>query len=315
MPSGVLGTTVNRTKRGRHGARDARTGRSSGQSLVELALILPVVLLVVLGGIDFGRVFLGWVDLHSMARHAADYAAQNPDAWSTTDPDAIAQAEYLRQLQEEAQGINCVVPTPLPAPQFPSGPDGNDGLGVPVTVRVSCSFYLITPLVGAIVGNPVTVSASAAFPIRSGTITGIPTPTPTSTPTGTPGPTATPTPSPTPTATPTPTPTAPGSTPTPTVPGATPTPTPTPTPGPTPTPTPTPAMCTVPNLVGTNIKWAADIWGTKGHGSTPGAGFTTALVFSPLVGKNDNGNVTVQSQPVGASRACASTAMTVAWAP
>ena len=94
----------------------ARRERSRGQSMVELALVMPVVLMVILGGIDFGRVFLGWVDLHSMARHAADYAAQNPDAWSTFDPNPAAQAEYLRQMQEEAQGINCVIPTPLPTP-------------------------------------------------------------------------------------------------------------------------------------------------------------------------------------------------------
>ena len=178
--SGLLGG------RALKGEPAAGRARSRGQSMVELALILPVVMLVILGGIDFGRVFLGWVDLHAMARHAADYAAANPDAWSTVDPDPGAQAEYLRQIQAEAEDINCVVPTPLPDPSFPSGPNGNDGLGVPVTVRISCSFSLITPMIGAIVGNPVTVSASAAFPIRNGMITGIPTPTPTAIPTATP---------------------------------------------------------------------------------------------------------------------------------
>src|SRR4051794_36543345 len=286
----------------------SRRDRSRGQSMVELALILPVVLLVVLGGIDFGRVFLGWVDLHAMARHAADYAAANPDAWSTVNPDAGAQAEYLRQIQAEATDINCVVPS-VPDPSFPSGPNGNDGLGVPVTVRISCSFYLITPMIGAIVGNPVTVTASAAFPIRNGMITGIPTPTPSPIPTATPGPT--PTASPTQTASPTPTATT-GPTPTP---GGTATPSPTATASPTPTPSPTPAMCVVPNLVGESIKIAPDLWATKGHGNNDGAQFTTTLVFSPLVGKNDSGRVTGQSIPAGGNRPCASTAMTVTWSP
>src|SRR4051794_26531826 len=145
-----------RGARGKRDGRDGETGRrerSRGQSMVELALVMPVGLLVILGGVDFGRVFLGWGDLHSMARHAADYGAQNPDAWSPVNPDAPAQAEFLRQMQEEALGINCVIPTPLPTPSFPGGVNGNDGLGVPVTVSVSCSFYLITPLVGNIVGN------------------------------------------------------------------------------------------------------------------------------------------------------------------
>src|SRR4051794_32978200 len=193
-------------RRGRARSTDSTSGRtrSRGQSMVELALVMPVVLLVILGGIDFGRVFLGWIDLHQMAHHAADYAAENPDAWSTVNPDAGAQAEYLRQIQAEAEGINCVVPATLPTPSFPSGPNGNDGLGVPVTVRVSCSFYLITPMIGAIVGNPLTVTASAAFPIRAGTITGIPTPTPSPSHTATPGPPPTPTPPPPGAARPTP---------------------------------------------------------------------------------------------------------------
>jgi hypothetical protein len=269
--------------------------------MVELALIMPVVMLVILGGIDFGRVFLGWVDLHQMARHAADFAAENPDAWSTVDPDAGAQAEYLRQIRAEAGGIDCVVPSPLPAPSFPSGPNGNDGLGVPVTVRVSCSFFLITPMIGAIVGNPVTVSASAAFPIRAGMITGIPTATPRPTPTPTPSP------SPSPTATPSPAPTA--------TPGGTATPSPTATSSPTPSPSPTSALCVVPNLVGETIKIAPDLWALKGHGSNDGAGFTTTLVFSPLVGKTDSGRIIGQSLVVGGNRACASTAMTVTWSP
>jgi len=277
--------------------------------MVELALVMPVVLLVILGGIDFGRVFLGWIDLHQMARHAADYAAENPDAWSTVNPDAGAQAEYLRQIQAEAEGINCVVPATLPAPSFPSGPNGNDGLGVPVTVRVSCSFYLITPMIGAIVGNPISVTASAAFPIRAGTITGIPTPTPSPTHTATPGPTSTasptPSPSPSPTATSGPTATA----------GATATPSPTASASPSPTPSPTPALCVVPNLVGESIKIAADLWATKGHGNNDGAQFTTTLVFSPLVGKNDSGRVIGQSLVAGGNRPCASTAMTVTWSP
>jgi hypothetical protein len=71
----------------------------------------------------------------------------------------------------------------------------------------------------------------------------------------------------------------------------------------------------VPNLVGENIKFAADIWGSKGHGSSPAANFTTTLVFSPLVGKNDTGRVISQSQVAGGNRPCASTAMTVTWSP
>ncbi len=52
-----------------------RARRGRGQSLVEFALVLPVVILVVLMALDFGRVFMGWVGVNSMARVGAHYAS------------------------------------------------------------------------------------------------------------------------------------------------------------------------------------------------------------------------------------------------
>ena len=60
--------------------------RSRGQSLVEFALVLPMILLLMLIAIDFGRVFLGWVGLNNAARVAANYAAMHPSP-SDWDPD------------------------------------------------------------------------------------------------------------------------------------------------------------------------------------------------------------------------------------
>src|SRR6185437_10682149 len=57
--------------------------RARGQSLVEFALILPVLLLLTLIAVDFGRVYLGWINLQNMARIAADFGANNADGdWS-----------------------------------------------------------------------------------------------------------------------------------------------------------------------------------------------------------------------------------------
>ena len=52
--------------------------RSRGQSMVEFALVIPLILLLMLIAIDFGRVFLGWVGLNNAARVAANYAAMHP---------------------------------------------------------------------------------------------------------------------------------------------------------------------------------------------------------------------------------------------
>jgi Flp pilus assembly protein TadG len=261
-----------------------RARKSHGQSLVEFALTLPMVLLMVLFGLDFGRVFLGWVALNQAAREAANYAAMNPTAW-TLPYNAAVQTEYARLVTTEAAQINCVIESPVSAPTFANG----TSIGAPASVRLTCQFNLITPFIGLLMGNPIPVTASSAFPIRSGNIEGIPveTTTPTATPAPTPTP-APPTPTPAPTAPPAPTPTP--------APGATPTPPPAPTPTPTPVPTPTPPTCTVVSLLNLQTNKAAQNWSA--------AGFTGVVVFSPLVPPQYK--IAWQSLTVGTTQLCSS---------
>jgi hypothetical protein len=148
--------------------RETRRRGRRGQSLAEFAISAPVVLLIVLFGIDFGRVFLGWVTLNQAVREAANFAAYNPNGWSP--PNAGVIAEYERLISVEAAGINCVLPNPIPDPMFPGG----NGIGDPAVVEVTCQFTLFTPIISNIVGSPLDVSSSASFPIRSGAIVGVP---------------------------------------------------------------------------------------------------------------------------------------------
>jgi hypothetical protein len=258
----------------RHARRsgDKRSGRL-GQSLAEFALTVPMALLMVLFGLDFGRVFLGWVALNQAAREAANYAAMNPAAW-TLPYNLAVQAEYARLVTTEASNINCTLQTPVPDPTFPDG----TAIGAPALVELDCRFDLITPMIGVLTGNPIPVSASSAFPIRSGNIEGVPAAS--TLPSATPAPTATP--SPTPTATPDP--------------GATPTPTPDPAATPTPTPVPTPAMCTVVSLL--------DVQSNKAQADWRDAGFSGTVVFVPLVPPNYR--IQWQSLTVGTSVLCSS---------
>ena len=163
--------------------------RSRGQSLVEFAITLPLILLLVLFGVDFARVFSGWLTLTNAVREAAAFAAINPRAW-TSPGSPNARAEYARLINTEASTINCTMPATLPSPSFPSGFD----LGSPAIVAVTCQFSLITPGLSALLSSQVNVSASASFPIRSGSIAGVPTSgtsLPTPAPTATPAPTCT----------------------------------------------------------------------------------------------------------------------------
>lgn len=52
--------------------------RSIGQGLVEFALILPVILLVIVGTMEFARIFFLYVNLSNAAREASRYGMTNP---------------------------------------------------------------------------------------------------------------------------------------------------------------------------------------------------------------------------------------------
>jgi PKD repeat protein len=150
-------------------ARSATTGRlGRGQSLVEFALLLPVLLLILLGGLDLGRVFLGWVSLNNTARVAASYAASN--ALLIDAGNSAALASYNTLVQNDTAATNCTPPDPVPAPAYtPSAT-----LGSHATVEISCSFQILTPVISQVLGGSVTVSAASTFPIRIGIVANVP---------------------------------------------------------------------------------------------------------------------------------------------
>src|SRR4051794_16900638 len=116
-----------------------RRSQERGQSLVEVALIAPVVLLILLLAVDFGRVFLGWVTVTNVARIGANYAAVNPQGFQ--DRDAGVIAAYHNLMLGDATGTDCALEDPLPNPNFSGYELGDD-----VTASVSCEFPLLTPL-------------------------------------------------------------------------------------------------------------------------------------------------------------------------
>ena len=50
--------------------------------MVEFALVLPLLALLLVMAVDFGRVFFGWVSLTNAARIGANYAGYTPDLLS-----------------------------------------------------------------------------------------------------------------------------------------------------------------------------------------------------------------------------------------
>jgi len=62
-----------------HRRKRTRGRGELAQSLVELAMVAPVLLIIVLGVIDYGRVYFSYVSVTNAARNGVDYAALNCD--------------------------------------------------------------------------------------------------------------------------------------------------------------------------------------------------------------------------------------------
>jgi hypothetical protein len=136
--------------------------------MVEFVMVLPILALLLVMAVDFGRVFFGWVALQNASRIAADFAANHPDAWPS---DATDRARYQAVVTGDLEAINCDRPPgPVPDPTFPSGKETGD----PAIVHLDCTFPLITPLAQSVLGGPVPVSAESIFPVNRTIQQGLP---------------------------------------------------------------------------------------------------------------------------------------------
>ncbi|GIW04751.1 MAG: hypothetical protein KatS3mg059_1371 [Thermomicrobiales bacterium] len=59
-------------------SRTGEGGGQHGQSLVELAFAVPLLMLILLGTIDLGRMYFDYIQLRSAVIDGALYAARNP---------------------------------------------------------------------------------------------------------------------------------------------------------------------------------------------------------------------------------------------
>jgi hypothetical protein len=161
-----------------------RPGQSAfrGQGLVETALILPILALLLVMALDFGRVFFGWVALQNAARIGADFAAQTPNAWETMDSSGQDKRDrYVDIVEADLDAINCDLAGGgvIPDPTFENNPITPDPADVYedgdyAIVELQCSFPLITPLAEAILGGPVSLGAHEEFPVHTRIVQGIP---------------------------------------------------------------------------------------------------------------------------------------------
>jgi hypothetical protein len=159
-----------------------------GQGLVELAIVLPLLALLLVMAIDFGRIFFGTIALHNAARIGADFAARVADSWGDEDQDL-----YRELVINDLTAINCQPPAALdadgdgewdpvdvPDPVYEDANDNGDNTddGDHAVVDLGCTFALITPLANNLLDGPVEFGAEAYFPINRVIMPALPTPEP-----------------------------------------------------------------------------------------------------------------------------------------
>jgi Flp pilus assembly protein TadG len=105
-----------------------RGARQRGQAAVELALTLPLLLLIVLGIVDFGRVFIAADTLTHATREAARYGSLN---WSDT-------AGICSKVQTTAASASVSVLSPNITINYRDGANSNNVIGT----STACAAYV-----------------------------------------------------------------------------------------------------------------------------------------------------------------------------
>ncbi len=115
-----------------------------GQDIVEFALILPILLLLIMGIVDFGRAYNTWMMVTHGAREGARYAAVG-----------YSNSEIEDRIRETTPNLTVAV-------SISPGDRTGYQSGEPVTVGVTTEFELITGIIAEFfTENPFPLSSTA----------------------------------------------------------------------------------------------------------------------------------------------------------
>jgi Flp pilus assembly protein TadG len=124
----------------------------AGQGLVEFALTLPLLILILVGVLDLGRLSFAAITVTNAAREGARYGAANPCYSACTTIQARAKNEAYGSIIDPAQ-LN--VSTTLTS--------ATCALGNPITVTVTYNFQPITTQIFG--GGAIPLRSSMQMPI------------------------------------------------------------------------------------------------------------------------------------------------------
>jgi Flp pilus assembly protein TadG len=127
------------------------TIRHKGQALVELALVLPILILLLFGIIEFGRILNAYIMVSNASREAARY-------YSIRSKEIDISTKVRDLVSEKTPNLNIV------KSEITINPENLGTSEEKVTVTVPCNLQLITPIVKDI------ISSTGTFKIESSTV-------------------------------------------------------------------------------------------------------------------------------------------------
>lgn len=143
--------------------------RPTGQAMAEFAILLPVLLLLLVVAVDFGRLFATFVAVNNAAREGVAFAAAHPTQVTATDnadPDNVtyrARLEVTDSSDPRFTSVTVGTPTcnPSPCPTVLG-----TGGGSTIKISVTTQFNFFTPIIAALVGSSMNLGASATAVIQ-----------------------------------------------------------------------------------------------------------------------------------------------------
>jgi len=121
--------------------------RERGQAMVELALVLPILLLILMAIVDFGRIFHGHLSVTTAAREGARSAA-------TGQGDTQIRTTSIQSAAPLDSTLLTVQITPAPSQRFS---------GTNVAVTVTYRLTILTPIMQSFFPNPLLVTGRAVM--------------------------------------------------------------------------------------------------------------------------------------------------------
>jgi len=148
------------------------TQNETGAALVELAVSLPLLILILVGTIDFARIFYTAIELSNAARAGAEYATYDvgraTGSMTNAQNAAIAAAPNINTVSASASSLcQCatnsgVVTATTPPNTCTATCSGTGGhIVISVTVTATRTFTTIARFPG--VPNTITLSRSATL--------------------------------------------------------------------------------------------------------------------------------------------------------